>query len=287
MIKDEISIIVPVYNEENAVGDFLNSIKETMGQKNVKYEIIAVDDGSADRSFDVIKDDEEIVVLRHEKNRGYGAALKTGIRKVRYETIIIIDADGSYSPKDLDVLLNEAEDWDMIVGDRVAGNKGHAISRSIAKWFLKHIAQYLSGRKIPDLNSGLRIFPKKIAEKYINIFPDGFSFTTTITMIMLCNYYKVKFVPIEYHRRIGKSKIRPVYDTINFIKLIVQMSLYFNPIKIFVPVSLLLLASAMVIGIYQGIVFRNITTITVIIFMSGLQIGMLGLLSDLIDKRTG
>ena len=158
--------------------------------------------------------------------------------------------------------------------------------RKPAKWFLKHLAKYLAGQKIPDLNSGLRVMRKEVIEKFMNILPDGFSFTTTITLAMLTNNHSVKYVDINYKYRRGNSKIRPIYDTINFVQLILRTILYFNPLKIFVPLSLFLVAAAFLVFVLSWAFFGQIMDVSFgILLMTAVTVMAIGMLAELIDKR--
>jgi hypothetical protein len=145
----------------------------------------------------------------------------------------------------------------------------------------------MAGTKIPDLNSGLRIFRREVAQQFTRILPDGFSFTTTITLAMLERGYRVKYVPIDYHKRAGRSKIRPVYDTLNILQLILRTTMYFAPLKIFLPIAALLTLLGVAIMIYSTIALGRLMDVTVVVtLLAALQMAMTGLLADLIDKRS-
>ena len=159
------------------------------------------------------------------------------------------------------------------------------LTRRPAKWILRKYANYLVKQKIPDLNSGLRVFKKDIFEKFRSILPSGFSLTSTITLALLSNDYRVKYVPIDYYKRGGKSKIKPIRDTINFFSLITRASLYFNPLRVFVPIALSLLGIGSVLLGYDIFVSQNITDKTIMILLWGMQFGILGLLADMISHR--
>lgn len=277
------SIIIPAYNEAGAIRKTISEIKSLSN----KLEIIVVDDCSTDNTRKLI-DPNSVKLICHPINMGYGAALKTGIKHAHNENIIITDADGTYPNHMIPELIREYEknDVDMLVGARVGKDAKIPLVRRPAKWVITHIAEYLSSAKIPDLNSGLRIMKKKIVEKYLNILPDGFSFTTTITLAMITNSYRVNYFQIQYYKRKGKSKIRPIHDTLNFVLLIIRTVMYFNPLKIFLPISITLLLAGIVLIIFQGIVYRNIATISILIALSGLQLLALGMIADLIDKKT-
>ncbi len=281
-----VSVVIPVYNEESSIGPVVDEIHGLLGKLELDYEIIAIDDDSTDGSRGILET-KKVRLLRHQSNRGYGACLKDGIKAARFERILITDGDGTYPVKAIPSLLREAESSDMVVGSRTGAKVAIPFHRRLPKWLLKKMADYLSGMKIPDLNSGLRIFTRSTALKFIDILPDGFSFTTTITLAFLSNSYSVHYLPINYHHRQGRSKFRPLQDTFNLLTLIVRTSLYFNPLKIFIPFGLLLFALALLILIYSKFFTPQVMDITVIvIFMAGVQMMGLGLIADLVDKRT-
>lgn len=278
-----ISVVIPAHNEEKAIGTVLDELIEVLERQ--AYEIIVVDDGSTDNTAKIVQQKESIKLVQHPYNKGYGAALKTGIKNATNEIILIIDGDGSYPVNAITELLKEADKYDMVVGARTGKEVKIQLYRKPAKWFLSKLANYLSGTKIPDLNSGLRIFKKEDAIKFFNILPSGFSFTTTLTLAYLSNDYNVKYVPIDYHERAGKSKIKPFRDGFNFIMLIVRTITYFNPLKVFLPISILLFVFGVAILLYQGIVQRNVADLPVMLILAAFQIGFLGLLADLIVRR--
>lgn len=281
-----VSIVIPCYNEENSIETTVVSIHETLkNAHNIKYEIIVVDDGSKDNTANIIKK-LDCISIRHDTNRGYGAAIKTGIRYSNYNLIAIIDADKTYPIEILPEMLSYFPECDMVVGARIGENVHISLIRRPAKWFLRTLANYLTSSHIPDLNSGFRIFKKDIVERFWGIFPPGFSFTTTITLTCLSNDYIVKFVPIDYHKREGKSKIKPISDTLNFISLIVRTILLFNPLKIFFPLSLIVLFIGIGIFFYSWLVLNKVMDITVIVvLLSSVQILAIGLIADVIVKR--
>ena len=281
-----VSVVIPVYNEEEAVLDVIQGLQDTLRESGITHEIIAVDDGSTDDSCGAICMASDVTLIRHPFNRGYGAALKTGIRHAQHEQVAIIDADGTYSPESLVKLLEHWGNNDMVVGARVGADVAIPAARKPAKWFLNQVANYLVGGKIPDLNSGLRVFKKSIALQFFNLLPSGFSFTTTITLAMLSNDYLVAYVPIPYAARIGSSKIRPIRDTVNFLGLILRTFMYFSPLKVFIPVSLVFLGTGLAKTIFDVLVHQNVTSSDLLLLVTGTTIGMMGLLADLIDKRS-
>ncbi len=283
------SIIVPAYNEEGIIGNFLCELVQILDQTDGDYEIIVINDCSTDKTRDeAIASQIPITLLDHTCNKGYGAAIKTGMAKAAYEMIVITDADSTYPNTSIPELVSiaEGEELDMVVGARVGKNVKIPLIRKPAKWVITKLANYLSGTRIPDLNSGLRVMKKSIVNKFANILPNGFSFTTTITLAMLTNNHSVKYVPIDYFKRKGKSKIRPIVDTLNFVQLIVRTVLYFNPLKVFIPLSMFLVLFAFFVLIMSWFLLGSVLDTTFgIIIMTAVMVLAIGMLADLVDKR--
>jgi glycosyltransferase involved in cell wall biosynthesis len=289
-MSDGVSVIIPVHNEENSIRETAVEISMQLEKATSSFEIFIVDDGSNDRTAVELEKicSKNIKVITHMDNRGYGAALKSGIKNAQYECIVITDADGTYPNDRIPELVKTFQDgdYDMVVGARIANKVEIPLIRKPAKWFITKLASYLTGTKIPDLNSGLRVMRKGIVEKYIRILPDGFSFTSTITLVMLTNGYCAKYVPIDYFKREGKSKIRPIRDTLNFVQLIIRTVLYFNPLKIFIPLSLFLVLLAFTVLFGSWLLLGKAMDVSfAVILMTSVIIMAIGMLADLINKR--
>jgi glycosyltransferase involved in cell wall biosynthesis len=286
-VASRVSIVVPVFNEERAVLETVAELTRLKSQLPAGSELIFVDDGSTDASAERLATCGEIILLKHGRNRGYGASLKTGIRHASGEIIVITDADGTYPNVRIPELVQDMAEHDMVVGARIGKGAKIPLVRRFPKWVLRTLANYLTGERIPDLNSGLRAFRRRTAMGYFPLISDGFSFTTTITLAMLSNGQRVRFVPIEYFRRSGTSKIRPIADTLNFLFLIVRAVSYFNPLKIFLPTSVVVAVGGVAFGLYQLVNsgFHGIGQVPVLLILSGLQIGLLGILADMISKK--
>jgi len=284
---EPVSIVIPAYNEEHGLGPVLEALLADMAQAGGPFEVIVVDDGSKDETA-VIAEQYPVTVLRHRVNKGYGAALKTGIRHAQHDLICITDADGTYPNNRIPQLVNllTSEGYDMVVGARIGENVQIPLVRRPAKWALGRLAAYVANEPIPDLNSGLRVFRRHVALRFFNILPNQFSFTTTITLAMLTNQYLVLYVPIDYFARVGKSKIRPIHDTINFMQLVLRIGLYFAPLKLFLPLSLWLLILGIAWGSLTLAVTGQIADVsTLVIVMTAFQVFVIGLLAELINRR--
>ena len=284
----ELSLIIPVYNEEEGVESTLKEVQRTFKrfEGSIDYEVIVVDDGSDDGTAELLEKCPNIRLLRHKRNRGYGAALKTGIRSASGKVIAITDADGTYPNNIIPELYAKLSDenLDMIVAARTGKNVRIPLLRRPANMVLNLLANSLTATKIPDLNSGLRLFRRDQAIKFFNIISDGFSFTTTITLAMVVNDYNVRFYPLEYAQRKGSSKIRPVRDTFNFLVLIVRTIAFFNPLKIFIPVSFFVFLLA-VISLITQLIGGNIGEMSAILMLSSLQIFFIGIIADLVTRK--
>jgi glycosyltransferase involved in cell wall biosynthesis len=277
----DVSIVIPAYNEELSIANQIQAIHRVMRETQRSYEIIVVDDGSTDGTANAVSG-QEAVLISVPRNRGYGATLKTGIARARSELIVITDADGTYPPDAIPTLIEKAGDYDMVVGARTSGNAQVPIARKPAKWVLRMLASYLAGQKIADLNSGLRVMKKSIVTQFYNILPSGFSFTTTITLALLCNDYLVHYHPIEYYKRVGQSKIRPV-DAYYFLLLILRTIVYFNPLKVFLPLGAAFFCAGLAKFIYD-LFIGNLSESAVFAFLGAFIIWAIGLLSDQIAK---
>ena len=285
-VSGPVSVIIPALNEEESIGEELRKIKETMDNAGIEYELIVVDDGSTDNTGQIVEEFNHAVFIKHDSNKGYGEALKTGIRKAINETIVVTDADGTYPVEIIPELCRHMVDYEMVVGARTGPVVRIPFIRRPVKWFLCRLASYLAERKIPDLNSGLRAFRKDVVLRYFPILPSGFSFTTTITLAMLTNGHPVKYIPINYHRRKGRSKIRPLRDTMTFLLLIVRVITYFNPLRVFLPVSFILFIIGIGLLFFSKLVLHQVMDITVnFILFAAFQVLVLGLLADLIAKK--
>lgn len=290
MKKRNLDVIIPVYNEENAVLPTIEHISEILKNDSIENSnIIVVDDGSSDNTANILKESNlNFKLIVHEKNRGYGAALKTGIENSDSDYFCITDADGTYPNEDIPKLFNNIieNNLDMITGARVGANAKIPLVRRPAKWFIGKMANHVTSKKIKDINCGLRIYKRVSYLPFKPLVPDGFSFTATTLLGMISAEYKVKSVPIKYYQREGKSKIRPIRDTLNFIKLIFKIGLYFAPLTIFLPLGIGLFIIGVSWALYTFFILDKIADLSsIIIIVSSFQVILLALLAELINHR--
>ena len=286
-MSNGLSIIVPVYNEVNNIQETIDQLIQIRSHAEFPMELIFVNDGSSDGTKEILDNNNDIIIIHNRQNLGYGATLKRGINSSTFDIVAFTDADGTYPNDRIPDLyqLMIGEGADMLVGERSGKDVHIPLIRRPAKWVLNRIANYLSGQKIPDLNSGLRLTRRDLLLRFSNILPNGFSLTTTITLALMVNGFIVIYEPISYFKRGGKSKIRPIYDTLNFLQLIIRTIFYFNPLKFFLPLSFLFPALSTILFSYRALVDRAFLVSSVIFFVAGIQLFATGMLADMINKR--
>ena len=280
-----ISIVIPCFNEEKSIENTIKQLIKTFDESGFSYEIIIVNDSSTDNTLEILNKikSNKISIISNEYNSGYGYSLKVGIKKSKYDYIAITDADDTYPIQDFKNFFEYINNFDMIIGIRTKKGSKIPLLRRPAKWFLNKFSSFIAKRKIRDVNSGMRIFKKELALKYWKLFPDGFSFTTTITLSSIIGKHRIKEIEIKYNKRRGKSKIHPIKDTYNFIMLILRIAMLFNPLRIFVPVFMLF-SFFTSISIARDIYNLNLSDTTVILFIFSILMLMMGLIADLIIK---
>lgn len=274
-----LSVIIPAFNEAAAVGRVVEGIRAVCA--GIVEEIIVVDDGSSDNTAHVASD-AGARVLRHQRNRGYGASLKTGIRQARTEFIVTVDADGQHRPSDIIRLWEHVQGHDMVVGQRT-GQHRCSLWRMPGKRLLGVMANYVTHFKIPDLNSGLRIIRRQVALRYLHLCPSGFSFSTTITITLLSQGYAVVYVPIQVERRIGKSTVS-VSTGLDTIVLIMRVAALFEPLRIFIPASLVIGAVGILWGIPIALAGLGVSVGSMLAIVTAILLFSLGLLCDQISR---
>lgn len=284
-MSDLISIILPAYNEADCILATIDDVEKALKGANILYEIIVVDDGSKDNTAELAKT-RNVRLVRHKRNMGVGAARKRGILEAKGDIVVTTDVDGTYPNDRIPALIEEMKktQCDMVVGARVGKNVVYEWPhRAIPKFLIRKLASYLCRYKIPDLNSGLRVIRKEIALKYFYLLPDSHSWESTITLAFLCNHRDVVYVPIDYFKRKGgSSTFHPFADTYNYISLVVRTIMYFAPLRVFIPLSIGIIAVGSIKIVYDWFVYGWIGSLDVIIFMSGFMVVLVGLLAELI-----
>jgi glycosyltransferase involved in cell wall biosynthesis len=287
-----VSIVLPCYNEEDHLLLELERITKAMDESGYSYELLAVDDASTDGTLKVIQEAElefpHLRAIGFRRNGGAGTVRRIGSQMARGEIVVWTDADMTYPNEripELVRLLDEDYSIDQVVGARTTEEGSHKLLRVPAKWVVRKIAEKLAGQRIPDLNSGLRAMRREIALPYLRLLPPGFSCVTTITLAFLSNQHDISYLPIDYAKRAGKSKFRFVKDAYRYILQVLRMVMYFNPLKVLMPLALWLIGIGVAKGIFDMVTHPvRFAVNTVLIFITGLLIASLALLADLIVR---
>ncbi len=273
----KLSIIVPTYNEEAAILSVISGLKEELNNLGLEYEIIVVDDASSDKTADILRTINEIKIIHHPYNKGQGASLKTGARNAIYDWLLFFDSDGQHKTEYIKEMLNYANDFDLIAGERV-GYQGPWI-RQPGKKIIHWLAKYLLRQNVMDFNCGLRLIKKDKFLKFVHILPDGFSCSTTTIFAFLKEKLNIKFVPVEINKRDGgKSLVKPAEAVIYFM-LIFRLIMLFSPLRVFFPVSLFLFLIGFAYLIYD-LTVMNISEGTIFILLTSILIFFFGLIAD-------
>ena len=278
-MTSDLTVVIPAYNEAEAIGGV---VKELV-QKAEGVKVLVVDDGSEDETGSVARE-AGASVIRHKRNRGYGASLKTGIRAAGTTFVAMYDADGQHRPEDLLRLYEAAREHDVVIGARDKASH-QVVSRRPGKWVLARTADTLVGRKIPDLNSGLRVMRRSIAMRYLHLLPDGFSASTTTTVCVMQRGYDVEFLPITTRERVGKSTVKQFRDGMNTIYLIMRLIVLFNPTRFFLPPAIAMIVTGLVYGFVKAFrLHHGFPVLALLLVSTGLITGMFGLLAEQISS---
>jgi len=282
----DVSVIVPAYNEQDAVIGVLEDLDRVMRATGRTYEILLVDDGSTDETVQRSRTVEGVQVISHGQNRGTGAARTTGVRAAKGRYLVSIDADDTYPVEAIPDLLDRLETCDMVIGARTREAGTLRLLRSFAKETIRLLACYLTETRIPDLNSGLRAMRRELVEAYLPLLPNTHSWVSTITMAALSGGYHVEWLPIDYRKRIGRSTFHPIRDTYNYLVLVIRSIMYFNPLKVFLPASAFLFLAGFGKAVWDFVVHGpRVATATVMVILAGVQLLALGFLGDLVVRR--
>lgn len=277
----DISIIIPVYNEINTVKQVIEKIKIIINRINhLSFEIIVIDDFSVDGSSDIINIIDDIIYLKNTHKKGYGGSLKTGASLSQGEYLLFIDADGQHNPDYIFEFLQDYKKYDMILGNRIIKYK--EVKRLYGRTLLKIIAELLVEKKIKDINCGFRLIRKKLLHKYEFLLPNGFSLSTTLTLLAFKENWQIKFIDLETIQREGASSMNILKDGLRTFLLIMRIIILFNPMKIFIPISIVLFFTGTLFSLQKYIFFTSGTTLAVIliIYINSLIIFMFGLIAD-------
>lgn len=283
----KVSVLIPAYNEAASVRSTVERVHEVLDEAAVEHEIIVIDDGSTDGTA------EEawipgVRVLEHPANAGYGRALKTGLREATSEWIVITDADGSYPIDMLPTLIRDVPDFDMVVGARTGRNYRGSLTKWWGRKILEWMVHFVTGVWVPDVNSGLRVFRRSIAVENIRRIGNGFSFTTTLTLAMLLESHFVRYVPIEYHPRVGETKVKMGRDMLRTLQILVMAIIVYNPIKLFLSLSYVALLCLVPCIVLDVLTAGGVHVGVIVALLVGAALGLfaLGLVTDVVRRAT-
>ena len=287
-----VTVVLPCHNEEGHVVAEVARICEALDASDFDYELVAYDDASTDETLDRLREAQarypRLRVVGFRRNGGSGTVRRIGTQQARGQVVVWTDADMSYPNEripELVAMLAADPGIDQVVGARTSEEGTYKLLRVPAKWFIRKLAERLTGEQIPDLNSGLRVMRRDVAWPYLRLLPPGFSCVTTITIAFLSNQHDVRYVPIEYAKRAGRSKFHFAKDAYRYILQVLRMVMYFNPLKVLMPIALVLLGLGAAKAVYDIVVHPlHVADDTVLIFVSGLIIATLALLADLIVR---
>lgn len=278
----KISIVIPAYNEEAGIKSTISRLITFIEKKD--WEIIVVNDGSTDDTKIQLKNFSQITVIEHPYNKGYGAAIKTGISNANGQVVVLFDADGQHDPADVPRLLDKLPYYDMVVGKRTKDSKQDWLRRP-GKFLLRLTANLLTEKKIPDLNCGLRAIKRDVIIEMLELFPEGFSFSTTSTIAFYKMGYNVCYVPVTTRERIGKSSVRQVKHGPEVLLLILRLITLFSPLKIFINAAIAMFSIGVIYQI-EEIIRKgfHIVNGALLLIIAGILVFLFGLMADQISS---
>lgn len=282
-LKDPFTIIIPVFNEAQVIVKTVRSIADYLSDCSVEHELIVIDDGSSDGSHVELEAMDGVKVIRHPVNLGNGASIKSGIRAAQHENCVVMDGDGQHRIDDALSLLRGLEQYALVVGARDFSHSG-TWHRNLANRIYSALASYVAETEILDLTSGLRAFHRSKVMEVVHLFPNRFSSPTTMTLSLLRLGYAVTFMPIKVRERTGVSKIRIFKDGFRFLMIILKISTLFSPMKIFMPVALVMFILGGVNYLLFLFVEHRFSLWSVVLLTNAITIFMMGLVAEEISQ---
>lgn len=277
-----LTVVVPVYNEADNLPVFGPALIEFCRTRN--WNIIFVNDGSCDQTKEILNSLDappQVRVIHHKVNRGYGGALKTGIRHTTTPFLVTMDGDGQHNPQDAEKLFQIArdEDADMVVGKRDIGNSSSTY-RSIGKFLIRSFTKILMPLPVTDLNSGFKLYRTELARRYITVCPDSMAFSDVLTLVFLNERNLVLEHPVHVSpRKVGRSTIN-TFTAFETVMQVLNIALMFNPLRVFLPISVLCILAGLGWGIPIILLGRGVSVGAMLAIVTGLLFFVLGLLAS-------
>lgn len=286
-MKKEASVVIPAFNEETGIGPLLEKMQKS-GYLD-RYEVIVVDDGSTDQTA-VIAKEYPVKLVKHGINKGYGASLKTGIRRATCDKVMMLDSDGQHNPDYLTVIEKMLDEAEMVIGDR--NSESFQVSnRKGGKWMIRKTGEFLVDQKLPDFNSGLRGFKTDLILNFLHIMPNGFSFSTTSTLAFLKEGYTIGTFPIYVSERVGRnSSVKFFKDGTKTMLLLFRIIMLFNPLKVFFPASIIFSLLGILWGFIGYLIYLRVPNSSIIVLTFGMFLFFFGMLADqiaLLNRKKG
>jgi glycosyltransferase involved in cell wall biosynthesis len=288
----DVTVVLPCFNEELHVLAEVERISRALDASGYSYELLAIDDASTDATAEVLESAlgsyPRMRLMRFHRNGGSGTARRIGTRDARGEIVVWTDADLTYPNERIPEFVGYLQAnplVDQVVGARTSEEGTYKLLRVPAKWAIRKLAEFLSGTRIPDLNSGLRAFRREVSLPYLRLLPPGFSCVTTITLAFLSNQRDVHYVPIDYAKRSGESKFHFLRDAYRYLLQVLRMVMYFNPLKVLMPVALVLIGVGAAKLVFDLVVHPfGVAVDTLLLLMTGFILAAIALLADLIVR---
>jgi len=271
----KVCVLIPAFNEEASIGELVKKISSLSSI----HEILVINDGSTDDTSHVAAS-AGAIVIDHPYNMGNGASIKTGMRRATGDVFVTMDADGQHGPSDIAHLLSFIPEYDMVVAERTAAGQA-SILRGIGNTFYNAFASYVAKFKVKDLTSGFRAVKREVAIEFLTLFPNTYSYPTTLTLAVLRSGHSLKYVPIRVtSRKNGKSGINLVKDGTRFLMIIIKICTLFSPLRVFLPVSSMMFFLGLINYAYTYLAGGRFTNMSAVLFMSGIIIFMMGIVSE-------
>lgn len=276
----DLSIVIPTYNEEDGIATILGDLCINNELKDA--EIIVIDDGSTDRTSEIVQQFPRVRLLKHRTNQGYGASISTGIKASTRSHVVWCDSDGQHRAEDVSQVAHTLiqEDLDYCIGARDKSSY-QTTDRRLGRYALKLAVDIAAGQPVKDFNSGLRGFKRDVIRRYLHLLPKRFGASTTTTLIMIERGYIGKEVPIHVNHRIGKSTVNPILDGARTLLLVLRIFILFKPLLFFGVIGLGFILFGSIYGFTRAFISRQgFPVFAALVVIFGVQSLFFGLLAD-------